>query len=99
MPVLSSWDSGTTKELMDMDAADNPGISAGVPNTRSPTVVGAQPTEKNGSNPGQSASPAVRGDISSSSAAVRAFVKEPGPLPLLPTPPYVEAGIGLHISL
>ena len=74
MPILSSWDSGTTKELMNMDAADNPGISAGVtamgtvPNTRSPTVVGAQPTEKDGSTPGQAASPAVRSDISSSSA-------------------------------
>ena len=74
MPILSSWDSGTTNELMNMDAADNPGITAGVtamgtvPNTCSPTVIGDQPTEKDGSTPGRSASPAVRGDISSSSA-------------------------------
>ena len=75
MPILSSWDSGTTNELIDMDVADNPGISAGVtamgtvPNTRSLTLVGAQPTEKDGSTPGRSASPAVRGDISSSSSS------------------------------
>ena len=76
MPILSSWDSGTTNELMNMDAADNPGISAGVtamgmvPNTRSPTVFSAQPMEKDGSTSGWST---VRGDISSSSSS------RPGP--------------------
>ena len=87
MPILSRWDSGTTNELMNMDAADNPGISAGVtamgtvPNTRSPTVVGAQPTEKDGSTSGRSASPAVRGDISSSSAGRPGLRKRARPTP------------------
>ena len=87
MPILSSWDSGTTDELMNMDAADNPGISAGVtamgtvPNTRSPTVVGAQPTEKDGSTPGRSASRAVRSEISSSSAGRPGLRKRARPTP------------------
>ena len=87
MPILSSWDSGTTNELMNMDAADNPRISAGVtamgtvPNTRSPTVVGAQLTEKDGSTPGRSASPAVRSDISSSSAGRPGLRKRARPTP------------------
>ena len=86
MPILSSWDSGTINELMDMDVADNPGISAGitmgtVPNTRSPTVVGAQPTEKDGSTPGWSASPAARGDISSSSSSRPGPCKRTRPTP------------------
>ena len=82
MPILSSC---TTNELM--DAADNPGISAGVtamgtvPNTRSPTVVGAQLTEKNGSTPGRSASAAFRGDISSSSAGRPGLRKRARPTP------------------
>ena len=86
MPICS-WDSRTTNELMNMGAADNPGISAGVtamgtvPNTRSPTVVGGQPTEKDGSTPGRSASPAVRGDISSSSAGRPGFRKRARPTP------------------
>ena len=87
MPTLSSWDSGTTNELMNMDAAGNPIIPAGVTamgtvsNTRSPTVVGAQPTEKDGSTPGRSASPAVRSDISSSSAGRPGLRKRARPTP------------------
>ena len=87
MPILSSWDSGTTNELMNMDAAGNPIIPAGVTvmgtvsNTRSPTVVGAQPTEKDGSTPGRSASPAVRSDISSSSAGRPGLRKRARPTP------------------
>ena len=87
MPILSSWDSGTTNELIDMDAAGNPGISAGVtamgtvPNTRSPTVVGAQPKVKDGSTPGRSASPAVWDDISSSSSSRPALRKRGRPTP------------------
>ena len=87
MPTLSSWDSGTTNELMNMDAADNPRISAGVtamgtvPNTRSPTVVGAQPLEKDGSTPGRSASLAVRSDISTSSAGRPGLRKRARPTP------------------
>ena len=83
MPILSSWDSGTTNELIDVDAAGNPGMSAAVtamgtvPNTRSPTVVGTQPTEKDGSTPGRSA----RGDISSSSACRPGLRKRARPTP------------------
>ena len=82
VPILSSC---TTNELI--DAADNPRISAGVtamgtvPNTRSPTVIGAQQTEKDGSTPGRSASPAVRGGISSSSAGRPGLRKRAGPTP------------------
>ena len=70
-----------------INTTDNPEISAGVtaigtvPNTRSTTVVGAQPTEKDGSTPGRSTSPAVRGDISSSPAGRPGLCKRARPTP------------------
>ncbi|XP_067036228.1 uncharacterized protein [Acropora muricata] len=44
-------------------------------------IVGAQPTEKDGSTPGRSASPAVRSDISSSSAGRPGLRKRAWPTP------------------